>query len=177
MLLKCIQGNVLDALADGLILTFDGSAPGMPGNIAHQFARRWPDAWQEIEENIDYPVPLGHVFDDEPLTESPFRVIIMASTLHHTDVLTETAKKALVRTTTEAAIMAAGRAGCRVVATSVMKGGWRLPRSVDAFLAMTEGYEAALRKWPKVELHVYALDQREYEDISSLARNLGWRTV
>ena len=43
MSLKISRGNVLDAKADAIILTIDGAANGMEGNIARAFARKWPD--------------------------------------------------------------------------------------------------------------------------------------
>jgi hypothetical protein len=38
--LTIIKGNVLDAQADAILMTIDGSARGMEGNICMQFQRR-----------------------------------------------------------------------------------------------------------------------------------------
>ena len=47
-----VFGNILDAQANALCLTVDGCAPGMEGNLARQFAGRWPELWEELSENV-----------------------------------------------------------------------------------------------------------------------------
>ncbi len=54
-----VYGDVFDAVADGLLLTIDGAKKGMEGNVARAYARRWPDAFEEIEYEIPYPLPLA----------------------------------------------------------------------------------------------------------------------
>ena len=124
--LRIIHGNVLDAKADALIITIDGAKKGMEGNIARAFARRWPELWAEIEDEVPYPLPLGEVFDYEPSSECPFRILLTASTLNHMDSLTESAKKGIVRTALDNAITAASDYGMKSIATAIMTGGWRL---------------------------------------------------
>lgn len=68
MSIDIFQGNVLDAKADAIILSIDGSARGMEGNLCRQFASRWSDVWQEVQNEIRYTIPLGKVFDHEPVT-------------------------------------------------------------------------------------------------------------
>ena len=98
MNLSVIHGNVLDANAGGLIITIDGSQRGMEGNIARIFAQKWPEVWEEIEDEVPYPLPLGDVYDYKPSSKIPFQLLLIASTLHHRDTLSETAKKSIIRT-------------------------------------------------------------------------------
>ena len=63
-------GNVLDAQAEALLLTVDGVALNKPdpakpirggreilgGNIANQFARRWPEDWEDLQLEIPFPI-------------------------------------------------------------------------------------------------------------------------
>lgn len=173
MQLRILQGNVLDAKADSIILTIDGAAKGMEGNIARAFARRWPDVWVEVENEIIYPLPLGEVYEVEPSAESPFQLILIASTLNHKDTLSEVNKKSVVRTALEASVNIANRFNLRTIASGIMVGGWRLSQT-SAFVAMTEGYEATLKNDGDVDLDIYVLDQGHYETIQNLARGLGW---
>jgi hypothetical protein len=52
VVLRVLHGNVLDAIADALILTIDGAKKGMEGNIARAFARKWPEIWHELEDEM-----------------------------------------------------------------------------------------------------------------------------
>jgi hypothetical protein len=58
-------GSVLEAKTDAVILTIDGSAKGMEGNIERAFARKCPDVWKELEDKIPYSLGYGEVFDWE----------------------------------------------------------------------------------------------------------------
>ena len=120
-------------------------------------------------------MPLGRVFDYEPSSECPFRLILLASTLHHKEILSESAKKGIIRSAMEEAIHTAGQYDAQRVATAVLKGGWRFSRTEDAFIAMSEGCDRALQKWPVIHLDIYVYDQGDYDNISSLARSIGWR--
>lgn len=172
-ILRVVQGNVLDAKADALIITIDGAKKGMEGNIARAFARRWPEIWNEIEEEIPYPLPLGDVFEYEPAAESPFRLILIAATLNHRDSLTESEKKGIVRTAFDNAITAAAGYGIKSIATAIMTGGWRLSQQ-SAFLAMTEGREMASQAGRDIAVDICIMDPNQYEIIQSMARGMGW---
>ncbi len=95
------NGNVLDGDEQALCLPIDGAGPGMEGNVARQFAHRWPMLWEEISEEIRFPIPLGGVFEFEVPDEHddcPFRLILLVSTLHHQQVLDTAGRRAVVRT-------------------------------------------------------------------------------
>lgn len=172
--LKVLHGNVIEAQADALIITIDGAKKGMEGNIARAFARKWPDIWSDIEEEIPYPLPLGEVFDYEPASGCPFRLILIASTLNHKDTLTESAKKGIVRTALHNAMTLSADYGIKSIVSAIMTGGWRLSQQ-SAFLAMTEGFEMALQACRDTALEIYILDQSQYDAISTMSRGMGYR--
>lgn len=71
----------MDCSADAILLTIDGAATSMEGNIARLFQRQYPEAWEEIEYDIDYPLPLGRTlaFDVHEEHECPFKTALVAS--------------------------------------------------------------------------------------------------
>jgi len=125
-MLEFVEGDVLSCPADAVVLTIDGAKKGMEGNIARSYARHWPDAWMEIEDAIRYPVPLGRCIAVASENESPFRLVLLASTLHHLDVLTDAQKAGVVRAALGDAVKLALRHRVGRLATAVMTGGWRM---------------------------------------------------
>jgi hypothetical protein len=173
MELGILHGDVLDADSDAILMTIDGSAKGMEGNICLQFRKRWPEVWDEIMEDIRYPIALGKVYDYEPVSLSNFRFILLASTLHHRDIMMEGQKKNVIKTALEDAINRALSYKITRIATGIMRGGWRLPDTV-AFMAMLDACETADRAGKNLNIDIYITDSKLYEIISSQARSMGW---
>lgn len=176
MSINIFQGNVLDARADAVVFSIDGSAKGMEGNICRQFEARWPDVWREVQDEISYPIPLGRVFDYEPAGDCPFCWIILASTLNHKDALSASVKKGIVSTALERSLKIVAGYGAKKIASTIMSGGWRLPQEA-AFLAMIDGYEEARQSGIQVDLDIHILDPDQYERIRILAQSIGWRSA
>jgi O-acetyl-ADP-ribose deacetylase (regulator of RNase III) len=168
------HGDLFDSDASALVLTIDGAAAGMEGNTARQFARRWPDDWEEIAGDVDYPIPLGRVSDHEPSYDCPFELVILASTLEHRRTLSPQQKKSVVATAIEETVRLAARQGVPSVAIGVMSGGWRLTAD-QALVAMVEGLERSGPAAATVELHVHAKNPGDHEMLASLAEGLGFR--
>lgn len=169
-------GNVLDAHADALLLTIDGARKGLEGNIARAFDHRWPDAFEEVVEQIAYPLPLGRAVLTRAETDCPFQAVLFASTLHHLDVFSEGEKARVTAMALQEAIGLARRYGLRSLASVVLTGGWRLPfaaalgtmLSTASFL--THG-EAAL------ELLICVRSEAEYASAMAVAGNKGIRVL
>lgn len=125
-MIEIVESDVLSSSADAVILTIDGEKKGLEGNIARSYARRWPDAWMEIEDSMRYPVPLGRCVAILPENESPFRLVLLASTLHHLDVMSDSQKAGIVRAALGEAINLSLRYRARHLATAIMTGGWRM---------------------------------------------------
>lgn len=176
MNLDILLQDVLESPSDAIVLAIDGAARGMEGNVARAFARRWPDLWQEIEDEVRYPVPLGQVYEVEVAGEydCPFKVVVLAPTLHHLETLSDAGKRSVVRTALEEAIRATSRYRLSSASTTVMRGGWRL-QSDSAFTAMLESLE---RVTPTVSeyftLKVCTLDSAEHQRLKLCARTFGW---
>lgn len=173
MNINIINSNILESTADAIILTIDGSATGMGGHVANDFAKLWPDAWEEVEDELEYPLGLGKVVEVNVFSDCPFKQLLVASTLHHMDVLSMNQKLSVVRTATENAIQAAAASDTKVVATTILSGGWRLD-PLNAFMAMSDACESQEKKGMKVTLDIYMFDQNQFEAIDNLAKSIGW---
>ena len=162
--------DIFESPADGLILSIDGQQSGMQGQVARAFEKRWPNQWQHIENNLQLPIPLGHVepIELDDVGSCPFGTVFFASTLHHLGVLTPRQKQRLVAKATTNALKAAARLQIECLASTVMVGGWRL--SLDqALVGMLSGFKAALPQARTIELNVYGLDP----ELKAIARRLG----
>lgn len=170
------SGDVLDAEAQALVVPIDGTAvprggqfERLLGNVGRQFLRRFPEAdlVEELEAQLDLPLPLGRAACIE-LGASPFKQLIVVSTLYHLEHLDFSAKSALVRTSVTSALEAARSERIQVIASPVLQGGWRL-RPEDAFAAML----SALDTPEGVQILVYCNDQDVHDRLQMLARSLG----
>lgn len=63
----------------------------------------------------------------------------------------------------------------KTIASPLLKGGWRLPAQ-SAFLAMADIYESLDQRQKALNLVIYILDPREYQEVSILAGSMGWST-
>lgn len=156
MPVRILRGNVLDASADALILTMDGVRRGMGRTVAHAFARRWPEAFGEIEDQIAYPVPPGRTVATWPESECPFPLVLMAATLHHLDVFSDAQKAGVVASVLVEGLRLAVRHRRYTIATAVMTGGWRL-RLARALGTMLEASQFLAREDAAVSLAIHVL--------------------
>lgn len=142
MTLELVNSDVFDVRANALLLTIDGARRGMEGNIARQFARRWPDDWEDMQRDIRYPVPIGRTFAVPWDGDCPWRLILFASTLHHLDVLDDRQKRSVIRTSLTEALQLCVRHQATKLATVLLQGGWRLSAE-DALQEMRSAYHVA----------------------------------
>ena len=128
MKIEIFNKNLFESSDEGIILTIDGAAKGMEGNLARNFARLNPEAWEEIEYDIKYPIPLGtsKVFEIHPDIECKNKYCFIASTLNHLDTLTEGEKLKVQSSAFRQALSLAESNQISILATAVMVGGWRL---------------------------------------------------
>lgn len=162
MPIELIRGDVLSAKADALILTIDGARKGLEGNLARAFARRWPDAFMDIEDQIRYPVPLGRTVATQPENECGFRLVLVASTLHHIEVLSDAQKLGVIRTATLEALALAQRHQVARLAAIVMTGGWRLEFHA-ALSAMLDALRAMAVENSPMAIALHFLSNKDYE--------------
>jgi len=110
-MLKLLHNNVFDVVADALLLTIDGQARGLRGNVAHAFQRRWPDAYEDFESRLRFPLPLGAAVRIDADTDCPWRTLLFVSTLHHLETLDDGARHEVIRRGLRSALDVAARAG------------------------------------------------------------------
>ena len=170
-MLRPLHTDVLDSQADALLLTIDGQARGLRGNIAHAFQRRWPEAYEDFESQLRFPVPLGSAVRVDADTDSPWRTIIFVSTLHHLETLDDPGRLDVIGRALASALALAARTGLRTLATTPMKGGWRLD--------VAEAYRTMHMTWLGSALHrsggsllVCCRDDAEYESLVREHRRL-----
>lgn len=174
-MISLIQGDLFEACTDAIIMTIDGMRRSLEGNIARQFAKKWPDVWAEVDDELSYPIPFGNVFDYTPVAECPFKLLLIAATLPHSGNLKDSYLKGVVRSAVVESIMRSADYGIDRIALALMVGGWRLTHD-KAFIAMAEGYESvqhAMRK--QIEMNIYIPDQQQYLHIRAVADSMGWK--
>lgn len=173
-MLKLLNSNVLDAKAEAVILSIDGAAKGMEGNLSREFASRFPGVWNEIQNKIEYPVPLGRVIEFETAGKCAYRLVLLATTLNHLEMISDPARQGIIRDVTEKALLIAAKYKINTVASPLLTGGWRLTLQ-KAFLSIVEGYEKAVQNNCNANLEIYMMNVGKYKNIKALADNIGWR--
>lgn len=173
-MLKLFNSNVLDAKTGAIILTIDGAAKGMEGNLSREFDSRFPGVWNEIQNKIEYPVPLGSVIEHETAGKCTFRLVLLATTLNHLEMISDPARQGIIRDVTEKSLNIAAKYKINAIASPVLTGGWRLTMQ-KAFLSMTDGFERARQNGVTANLDIHIMNVSNYKNIKSLAQSIGWR--
>ncbi len=77
--------NLFETYPGTVLVNIDGEGKGdgMIGNLGRQFKEAYPEAWQVVESNLPFPLPLGKVFMFPTENYLPFNNVIAASTLNH----------------------------------------------------------------------------------------------
>lgn len=154
MSLEFLAGDVLESSGDALVLAVDGTKRGLEGNIARAFARKWPEEWDEVESQVRYPIPLGAVAGTRTEGACPWRILVLASTLHHVGILADEEKRRVASSAFIQALHAAKRMGAREVCLAPLSGGWRLDQ--DAATAVMEcSYRAVADSLGGLQVRVY----------------------
>lgn len=169
MNIQFIHNNIFSGKEQAVILTVDGLAQGMEGNIARSFARRYPECWEELSLDIQYPIALGQsrlYTIDEGLAEDencPYRYVLLASTLHHLETLDNQQKVQVISQALTSALSLASSKGITQMATAVLSGGWRLPE-MDALTAMVTAYEQLRQVNQQIPtLNIYIMEKAKYD--------------
>lgn len=169
MAISLAHQDILETSSSGIILTIDGLKKGLEGNIARAFARRWPEAFEELVYAIPYPLPIGRtaLVELDVDSGSPFRYILVASTLHHLGVLSDETKKSVMRSALSEAIGLATRRGCTTLATPVLTGGWRISFQ-EALSNMLSVAGNLTNRSSSLELLICIRDAKEMDEAQKL---------
>ena len=158
-MIRVVVGDIFGAVADGIVLPVDGTfvpradrLDRILGTIGSQFVRRFPTVGllEEIEGQVDFPIALGQAAAVE-LPDGPFRVAVLACTLHHAGVFDDASKRAVIRSSFAAALRVASVAGATKLVAPVLQGGWRVAPGV-AFREMVASYREVEHP-PDVDVH------------------------
>lgn len=164
MTIRICHGNLFESKAGAIILTVDGARAGMEGNITRQFGRLYPDAWEDLERDILYPIRLGgaKIYPINRDVDCPFSHCIIASTLHHLELMTLQEKLLVVRSALSSSMRLAANSGIRSLCTPILSGGWRLTieEALDEMLATCRASQPAT-----VQLLVYIRDAQDFQRI------------
>lgn len=171
MTMSVVNRNILDSSAEAIILTIDGAKKGMEGNIARAFAKKYPNAWELLEYEITYPIPIGmaKIFNIEDDDDCNQKFCIIASTLHHLDVLEQSSKRNIINSALRYALTQANNHQLKSLCTTIMKGGWRLELE-DALVQMITTYSSFANAYigaPRLEVCIDNVE--EYKRIATFA--------
>ncbi|MEK6236620.1 MAG: macro domain-containing protein [Planctomycetales bacterium] len=177
MTIRLIRGDLLDSDAEAIALTIDGAGPGLEGGVARAFAKRFPEAWAAVESQIQYPIPLGDA-DAFPIEEDTARerLVILASTLHHTESFSENDKRAVVRDAFRNALESAAIHRKKSLAAAIFSGGWRLSSS-QAMNEMVNTYLRLAMHKTLPDLHVHVIEDEEADRLGEFFDQLHYLTV
>jgi hypothetical protein len=135
--------------------------------------KRFPEAdlVDEIEDKLDLPLSLGNASPIE-LSEGPFRIVVVVSTLFHISHLDDKYKRSVIRESFLQALRVAQQIEVKVLATAILQGGWRFTSEI-AFSEMLKGYASGGAQLPDV--HVYCLESTLAERLRDVTHSLGFR--
>ncbi len=173
--IRLINDSIFSGNEKAIILTIDGLAQGMEGNVARAFARSYPECWEKLALDIQYPIPLGQcrLYEiDRDIAEEehcPYHYVIVASTLHHVEVFDENQKIQVINQALISALSLASQKSDIVdIATVILSGGWRLSEET-AFTAMTKAYNQLKHVNHQIpKLNIYILEKDKYASVINL---------
>lgn len=172
MNLEIVKSDILTMSANVVLLPIDGEAFGMEGAIARQFDRRFPEVHflEELESQIDYPVPLGQSRMVDLPEESPFPHAIVLCILHHQEILEIKAKETITANAFRSALVRCTQMKLGHVVSPVLVGGWRLGAN-SAFSVMLRVLMDYQGDFPQ-KLTICSLD--DVTHFKAQARSLGF---
>lgn len=172
MSFRVMQADLFSVKAEALLLTIDGARHGLEGNLARQFARLHPDDWEDVEAQVRYPLPLGRAMCVPMHADCPWRAVVVASTLHHVDVLSDDEKVVVIRRAFAESLALCGRYRLRSLASAVMRGGWRLTLE-QAFSAMVDSWLSMQAAARQIDVSVCCTSAEEAALLAVVARQKG----
>lgn len=125
-----------------------------------------------MQPDIPFPIPFGHSVGIPWDGDCTWRLIVLASTLHHVGERTDAEKLAIIRSAFAEALTITQRHHVKSLATVAIKDGWRLPLA-DTVKAMLSAYRQAESSIHKMDLILVANDQGEMDLFAEMARQSG----
>ena len=168
MAIEIVHKNLFESEEEGIVLTIDGAAKGMEGNLARNFARLHEEAWEEVEYEISYPMPLGtaKVYGIHPDCNCKYSYCFIASTLNHLETLSEKEKLGIQGSAFRQVLSLAEVGSIKSIASAVMVGGWRLEPLVALENMLNIYLRAASLSEGVPSLKIYIMSSTEFNQAS-----------
>ena len=173
MKLKISNESLFDRTSDAIILTIDGASKGMAGKAARTFGELYPEIWQFIESQVQYPVTAGSSVSISIPGGIPFKVVFLAATLTHLPDMQNTSQKSLSLRAFNMAIRDATVLGLKTIRCSLPIGGWRVD-PLNAFMILSQILEKTYSTTKDMELQLCVLEEDGFESVRRFAANLGY---
>ena len=178
MHIRISQGSVLDASTEAVVLPIDATTlpKQLPGNVALQFARRWPDVWSEAVSQLRLPVALGCAdyadVDEDEHPDCSFETLYFPSFLHHIG-RSGGGSLGFMRSAFAETLRLVALHHVEQLATPLLVGGWRVDWG-RALTAMVEELDSV--RDAQTEVTIWCLDPARFDQVASLAQGLGVTT-
>ncbi len=173
MKLKINNESLFDHTSDAIILTIDGAAKGMAGKAARTFGELYPEIWQFIESQVQYPVTAGSCVSTLIPGGIPFKVVFLAATLTHLPDMQNASQKSLSLRAFNMAVRDATVLGLKTIRCSLPGGGWRVD-PLNAFMILSQILEKTYSSTKGMELQLCVLEKDLFESVRKFAANLGY---
>jgi hypothetical protein len=163
------KGDVLEACADALIVTFDGLLD-MKGNTLAQFEKKWPNEWVDINKQLSHHVALGRASCGKAKPPVPFKHIFSLSILDHGNDAQREDMPGFLMGALQHAFRTGQSMEIQSYASPLLRGGWRI-NSDKAFKTMVDAVDRFNDY--KGSIDVYINDQKEFENLAGYAFSFG----
>ena len=173
MSIHLINTDILTFKSDALVLTIDGTAPGMQGRIAREFQQRWPETWGNIEKSLHFPMKQDLPVFINITNHEYWKKVILLPVLNHTQLLSVDEQRTRIRHIFIRTIRQAIQQNISGMAAPVLKGGWRLSAD-QALLSMLDAYEACLPRSKTLKLNICINDNSIYQSLLGICTSMGW---
>jgi hypothetical protein len=179
--LRIADGDVTAEAAQAILLPIDGMLPKLAtlgeierslGRVARMFARRFPELAEEMESQINFPLPLGRA---APVELEGRHAIAMSMLAHHAAHTGDGELRAAMSGAFAHALQLCDELGLASASAPLLKGGWRLSTE-QAMSAMLNVIGGARPRHP-LSLTICILDApAESAAMRQIAASLGFKT-
>ena len=173
--MKLMMNNesLFDHTSDAVILPIDGASKGMAGKACRTFEELYPEAWQFIESNVQYPVTAGKSVSISIPGRIPFKVVFLVATLTHLPEMQNTSQKSLSLRAFNMAIRDATVLGLKTIRCSLPIGGWRVD-PLNAFIILSQILDKTYSSTKGMEMQLCILEEDVFKSVQRFAANLGY---
>lgn len=167
-------GDLFSPGANAIVLPIDGSQPGLEGSLASSFLQKFPNDWEAVSSEIQYPMALGAA--DVFKTDSPAcctHYVVIVSTLHHMQQLDSDNALTVVQNATRSAIEMGMIYKIERLDFPVLSGGWRLT-SAKATISMLNTYLRMSMGQTLIDVRIVINETKVWDDVLENVASMGY---